>query len=386
MPRQSQPWFWSARKAWYVQLNGKQIRLHEDKREAEHEWHRLMAAEGKLDRRQRQRMTVADACEALIANSQHHRPATLRLYVEKLGSFAGQFGSRRLDAVQPSEVIRWIAGYQGTRPERKPFGEPSRSLLFRYVKALYKWARDTGILELDPFVRVPNPWRIASRERGMTDDEYELVMMAPRLSDEFKQVVEFVWNTGIRPGELARLEARHLDAKRPIARFQPTEHKTGTKTGKQREIHFPAFLWERLQAYAELYRKGPLLRRANGNVWTSKEISETWYRFAKRNGINCVLYQARHRFLTNLGEQGVPLGRVAAIAGHSGVDVLLKTYYHPEAQQMTEDVDAAGSVEPDRMARIAEKVAAKKEEQKLKTRRLKTEWMQRQRVKVGSKV
>ena len=207
-------------------------------------------------------------------------------------------------------------------------------------------------------------------------------MMAPRLSPNFKELVEFMWNTGIRPGEMAALSARHMDAKRPIARFQPAEHKTGTKTGKQREIHFPVNLWNRLQGYADVHRKGPLLRKANGNPWTSKDISCTWHRFAKANGIECVLYQARHRFLTNLGESGVPLGRVAAIAGHSSVDVLLSTYYHPESKQMSDDVDAAGRAEPERMARIAEKVAAKKEQTKINTRRLKTEWAQRFRAKV----
>jgi integrase len=381
MARQPKPWFWQARNAWYVQVGGKQVKLHEEKKEADREFYRIMAAEGRLDPRQRQHMSVADACEALIANSQHLRAATFRLYTEKLGSFAGQFGGRRLDSVQPQEVIRWIRSYQGTRPERKPYGEASRCLLFRYIKSFYKWARETGLIELDPFVRVPNPWRVMARDRGMTDHEYELVMMAPRLSPNFKELVEFIWNTGIRPGELVSLSARHMDAKRPIARFQPAEHKTGTKTGRQREIHFPADLWKRLQGYAEIHRKGPLLRKANGNPWTSKEVSCAWYRFAKTHGIECVLYQARHRFLTTLGESGVPLGRVAAIAGHSSVDVLLSTYYHPESQQMGEDVDAAGRAEPDRMARIAEKIAAKKEQSKARKRQLGTEWARRFRAR-----
>ena len=42
------PWHWKARGAWYVQINKKQIRLHENEKEANKEFYRLMAANGKL--------------------------------------------------------------------------------------------------------------------------------------------------------------------------------------------------------------------------------------------------------------------------------------------------------------------------------------------------
>jgi integrase/recombinase XerC len=353
MPRQPKPWYWKARGAWYVQIKGKQVRLHERKAEADREFYRLMAAEGRLESRQAQRMTVADACEAMIASVQYRRPATIRVYVEKLGAFAEAFGTRRLDSIQPAEVIQWAGSYEGSGRLGRPLSESTRAVYFRFVKQLYRWCRDTGLVGVDPFARVPNPWRVQKRNEPMGEDEYEKIMMM-RLSTQFKEIVEFVWRTGIRPGELAILTAKHLDSRLPIARFQPTEHKTGTRTGLQREVYFPADLWGRLKAKAEVHRQGPLFRKANGTPWTSREISNTFGRVRRRHGLRCVLYQARHRWATTLLDSGIPAARVAKMAGHVRPDVLLTTYYHPEAEQMSADIDAMGEDEAALARKIAE--------------------------------
>ena len=47
MARKPKPWYWEARKAWYVQLDRKQVKLHEDKQEAERKFQRLMSNAGK---------------------------------------------------------------------------------------------------------------------------------------------------------------------------------------------------------------------------------------------------------------------------------------------------------------------------------------------------
>jgi integrase len=363
--RQPKPWFWKARGAWYVQVGGKQIRLAEDRREAEREFYRIMAAQGRLEPDQAARLTVADACEALIANAQHLRPNSRRIYDCYLGALAEQFGRRPLDSLRPPEVIQWIASCRGAGG--RPYGESSRSLIFRYVKQLYRWCRDMGFVAIDPFVRTPNPWRMGKRDAPMSEEDYVRFQSLPKVTPQLKEAVEFIWCTGIRPGELAVLSARHLDSRLPIARFQPTEHKTGTRTGLQREVYFPAHLWERLKGYAERYPKGPLLRKRNGRPWTAKAISDSYSRLKKRHEIGSALYQARHRYATTMLETGVLLARVAKMMGHVNTDVLISTYYHPEAEQMAADVDATAVQERERIIGIQDAVAA--ERRKLKIER-----------------
>jgi integrase len=390
MPRQPKPWHWKARGAWYVQINGKQIRLHEDKRKAEQEFYRIMAADGRLDERQRRSMTVADACEALCAQVQTMRASTRRHYSEKLGLFAECFGRRKLHDISPPEVIRWISEYQPPaldsrgRPRRR-WGDNSRAMQFGYVGLLYKWARDTGLIEINPFVRVGNPWKIKDRERGMSPHEYEDVMLDPSSSDEFKEIVELVWRVGARPGELAVLAARHLDSKKRIARLQPTEHKTGTRTGAQREIHFPPDLWERLKKYAELRPAGTLLRRPNGKPWTAGLITLAFSRAKRRLDLDCVLYQARHSYFTNLEANGVSAPIAAKLGGHRKLDTFMNTYYHPDTDRMQEGACVTAETEAERMARIrreAEEVRAAAEAERAEhKRRVAREKKQRYRAK-----
>jgi integrase len=345
-----------------VQLGGKQIALHEDKKEAEREFYRIMAAEGRLDDRQARASTLADACEALLAQSQHLRRRTLEIYQRYLGLLAGSpFGTKRLERVDPGEVIRWI---QSTEWKYGGDGSASRYILFRFTKQLFRWARDTGLIPVNSFARLHNPWKIMPRTRPMTDEEFKLIMGRPRLSPQFREVIEMVWRTGIRPGELCTLAARHLDAQMPIARFQPTEHKTGTRTGLQREVYFPPDLWERLQGYAQVHKQGPLLRRKNGVPWTSKKISSLFNELKNRLGLTCVLYQARHRFLTNLLDNGVPLARVAKIAGHTDTRALMKTYYHPEVEEMASNVGAVADKDLSLLAETEAAKAADKEAQR----------------------
>lgn len=347
MPRKPNLWFWEARQCWYTQISGKKIRLHPDKKLAEREFYRIMAAQGMLDMRESRRITVADAAEAMIESSVHWREATKRIHIEKLGALAAAFPGRLLSSIRAEEVVRWLASYQGLkRWPSSTWSDSTRHQAFGVIKELFRWAREMGHLDVNPLARTPNPWHKRARERGMTADEYNAVMEKANLNDEFKEVVEFVWRSGMRPGEVATVSACHLDAKRPIARFQPTEHKTGTKTGLQREVYLPEDLWLRLQEYAKLRPKGPLLRNhKTGKPWTQHSISNKWAQIAKALGLDCVLYQARHSFLTRLVDAGVPLPRAAKIAGHTSTNVLTRTYYHPDTEQMLSDVEKAGRVD-----------------------------------------
>jgi integrase len=330
-------------------------------------------------------MTVADACEAYIAQAQHLRASSIVQYVQRLGPFAERFGHRRLDSIQPSEVIQWITSYRGKR-EGGDIGPSTRAILFRYVKQLHGWARDTGIIELDPFARVPSPWRVQSRSSPMTADEYERFMTLPRVSKQLKEVVEFIWRTGIRPGEVAILSARHMDARLPIARFQPTEHKTGTKTGLQREVYFPADLWDRLKNYADRRPREPLLRRPNGKPWTSKIITDLYCDLKKKHGLKAVLYQARHRWATDMLDAGVPQARVAKMMGHAGTGTLMTNYYHPEAQTMAAEVEmvAGKDAEAERLKRIEETIARREDERRERKRALNAARQRKYKAKKAS--
>jgi site-specific recombinase XerD len=377
-----------------VTINGKQVKLAEDRKDADREFYRIMAADNRLDDRQRRAMRVDDACEAMLASVQHFRENTRRHYSEKLGLFAEVFGTRRLEDITAAEVKNWVAGYQPPardargRPRRR-WGETSRAMQFGYVRLLFKWARESGILDRNPFALVENPWQIRARGRIMDAREYEQVMADPASSPQFKEVVEFVWRTGARPGEVAIMAARHMDVREPIIRLQSTEYKTGRRTNLPREIYVPPDLWERLRGYAERYRQGPLLRRPNGQPWTAGLITSAFSRAKRRLGLDCVLYQARHAFITAQLDSGTPLSRVAKLVGHTKTETTVGVYYHPDAALMAQDVAALAQFEAERTARIAREVAERKADEeaarKEHKRKLATAKKQRYRARLAAR-
>jgi integrase len=340
MARTPKPWFWEKRKAWYTRIEGKTIRLHEDEAKARKEFYRVMAAEGQLDERQRGRMTVADATEAYIAQAQHHRESTRRMYAYNLTPWAVKFAKRRLDSIKHEEVIAFVATYQGTGYKGKTFGDASRYMMFRYIKSLFKWAKDIGTLERNQMHGKTCPWKVMARERVMTAEEYA-TLMGSKANARFKEVVEFLWKTGARPGEIACIQARHLDKHSTIVRLQPTEHKTGTKTGLQREIILPVELMDRLRAYAVERPKGRLLVRKNGKPWNQDRISDTFGYWKRRLGLapDCVAYLARHAFGTRAIDAGSSIATVAKMLGHNDTGTLMKHYFHPDKQAMLDAVD-----------------------------------------------
>ena len=386
MPRTSDPWYWEARKAWYVNIKGKRHKLHEEEKTARREFHRLMALEDELDPKQRRSMSLADACEMYMARSMGLRQNSLILMERQLSRLAASpFRSQKLTAVDPDDVVRWIRGTDFSDGGRvKTDGNGARHVLFRYAKTLFRWARNKGLIDLDPFVDLVNPWKILPRDRVMSVEEYVAVMSRNRVSDEFKEVLEFVWRTGIRPGELSILSPRHLDTHMRVVRFQPTEHKTGTKTGLQREVHMPTDLWERLQGYRKLRPAGPLLVRANGKAWTTKAISNLWNQLKHSMGLKCVLYQARHAFATDMLERGNAPEVVARMMGHIRPDVLLSNYFHPLAERMQAAVEQNLGDAGDHTALIRARVEERKQEQLRKRREKNARWERKQKQERAS--
>lgn len=222
--------------------------------------------------------------------------------------------------------------------------------MFTYARLLFRWARDTGYLQINPMTKVASPWVRAVRSRGMTQAEYDTIMSDPRTNEKVKEVIEFLWRTGARLEEIIKIEARHLDVAKPIARLQPTEHKTGTRTGRQREIVLPGDLMDRLREYAKLYPRGPLLRGTKGRPFTQISMSCRFRKIRIRLGLpgDLVIHMTRHAFITRMLAAGMPDTLVAKLSGHGDTKILQRVYYHPDLDKMVEMVESLGRVTDNR--------------------------------------
>lgn len=183
--------------------------------------------------------------------------------------------------------------------------------------------------KLTPYSRLPK--RIGSdqmealfREAASSRGEY------PR--HLWVVVLAMLYGTGLRRGELERLDVSSWDREEGILRID------GRKTGQERRVPVPALVYQCLEGYLphrhnHLERLGrieepALLVNRDGNRLSGTSISKRVHEMARRCGVRFhSLHQFRHSCASDLLEAGVRLHEVQRILGHQGIATTVR-YVH----------------------------------------------------------
>jgi site-specific recombinase XerD len=163
-------------------------------------------------------------------------------------------------------------------------------------------------------------WREAAQRRG----EYGALLWVT--------VLAMLYGTGLRRGELERLDVEHYD------RAQATLRIDGRKTGRERCVPLPPMVVRCLEAYLPrrhnvLEQTGTLGERAllvtrRGVRLGGGSISSTVHGIARRAGVSFhSLHQFRHTCASDLLEAGVHLAQVQRILGHCVIATTVR-YLH----------------------------------------------------------
>jgi hypothetical protein len=124
MARPRKPWFRKQTKCWYVEIDGKQHNLGNDKENALREYHKLMA-EGPKAPSPDQLVVILDK---FLEWTQAHRPASYRWYKDYLTSFDETYPDLRVDDLRVHHVEEWASKGKGSAVTRRfasPKGPPS---------------------------------------------------------------------------------------------------------------------------------------------------------------------------------------------------------------------------------------------------------------------
>jgi hypothetical protein len=119
MPHFAKPFFRPARNLWYVQLDGKQVNLGQDRSEAFKTYHALMSA--RAERAELPPPTLSDGRPRLVVELvdqfldfvQKHRAAdTYRWYKDRLNLFCNAVpADLTAERLRPFHVQQWIDSY-----------------------------------------------------------------------------------------------------------------------------------------------------------------------------------------------------------------------------------------------------------------------------------
>ena len=278
MARRPRPWYREERDAWFVIVDGKQVPLGP---------HPSIAA------RPRQRngkwnvpKEIDDAFLKLLTNKKPladpsllvglfdeflhwcstERPDSYDWYETRISAFAKTVPNLRTADLQPSHVQKWIS-------TKKSDGH-KRGCLVGINRAL-NWAVKQRLIAENPIRGMEKP-SAGRRDIFLTPAQFEKVLAAA--SDEpFKDLLTFCWETGCRPQEAFRLEARHVEADRCVF---PEKESKGKK--KKRVIYMTPTARDIVKRLCKETPEGRLFRNQDGDPWNRNNVTCRFARLRQR--------------------------------------------------------------------------------------------------------
>ncbi len=265
--------------------------------------------------------TVAGLFEKYLDWCQKHcAPRTYDGYLWHLQRFVRE----RPDAdtlsaadLKPFHVVEWLDRHPG-------WGPTYRRNAIASVKRAYAWAEELGYLTANPVRTIKKP-AAKRRERFVSPEDWTKIRDSYQPANPFRQLLEFVWETGGRPFEARRLEARHVHLDRAVIAIPPEEAK-GRK--KWRLIRLEGRALEVVAARMAAVKAGTLFLNADGLPWTSSAMGCRFGRLKGKLGVRHFAYAFRHGFANRLLVSGVDHLTVAELLGHADGTMLAKVYQH----------------------------------------------------------
>lgn len=331
---------------WYVQIDGKQRTLAKgvgNKKAAWAELRRLMAERDRPATIEEESPPVWKVVKLYVDHLTNRRDAggfkkgSKKDAERRLAEFVPKCGRLKVDEIRPHHVLAWVEARRwvpphkkgSTPPEPRPLGPTARHDCIAAAKAIFRWAKKVGHIDRDPLDGVDKPKRNKRRELVIGKEQWPIVRAAI-LSERFRDLCDFLYETGARPGEAFRLEGRHVDIARKVVLLSPKEHKTGEKTSKYRAVFLSAYALAIVARLKAKHPDGSLFLNQCGQPWNKNSVNCQVCRIRARLkgqvGREFVAYALRHLFATDAIDKKVPIATVAGMLGHADTRMVAEVY------------------------------------------------------------
>lgn len=310
--RRAQPWFRKGR-GWFVQVNGKQVFLADEREDAFQAYHELMA---KPKEAKPSTDSVAVLIDTFLDWTQRHRPNSYKWYLDHLQAFVETVPSLTVGKLRPFHVQKYIDG-------KATWADGTKRGAIIAIKRAFNWAEKMGYIDRSPIRALEKP-AAGTRETPILPEAFKAMLDAVK-RQEHKDLLNLAWLSGGRPQELLRAEARHLDAANGRLIF-PVKEAKGKR--KVRVVYLPGDALVIATRLAKRYPKGKLLRNTDGKPWTPYAVNCMMRRIAKITGHSHALYDFRHGYATRMLQSGVDAVTVGVLMGHANPAMVATVYQH----------------------------------------------------------
>jgi integrase len=285
MSRFRKPFFKKSHDCWYVQIEGRQVRLSKDRDEAFLLYHKMMSEAKKAARFQTPQqpegpLTLGKLWDRYLkVVSKDLAPKTIGWYIEKVLPFIDHLGREMpVETLRPFHLQDWIAAH----PQ---WNRGTARNVIQAIKRVFNWAEKNRMVGNSPLHGVKKP--PATRRTTVVEEEQYQEVLDNIRSSPFKDVVQMCYLTGIRPQELKLMRAEHYDPEGGRIVLPPEEAK-----GHQwpRVIYLPeeakALVERRVSALGPKGKGGHIFTNTQGKPWTTTALATEWGRVQQRMGAN----------------------------------------------------------------------------------------------------
>jgi integrase len=269
MSRRPKPWYRRERRSWYVTVDGVRHDLGADKPAAFARFHELMAQP--IRRRPVSQLLVALIDAYLEWCAQHRAPDTYIWYRDRLQRFAEVYPQLTVRDLRPFHVQQWLDRMTGVVSGTK------RNYC-RAVKRVLRWAEQQGYIDRNPIAHLEQP-KGGRRETVVSPDEFQQ-LLALVTDAAFRDLLTTTWETGCRPQELLRVEARHVDLKHRRWVFPESE----AKGGWLRIVYLTDSALATTRRLLLQHPTGRLYRNSAGKAWTTDAVNCAFVRLQVKMG------------------------------------------------------------------------------------------------------
>jgi integrase len=322
------PWFWKARKSWFVDTADGRVDLGPDETKAHETWAAMLAVEQRRDSRDPMFVELAK----LFLTDSEGRVSRGELsidthgnYVWYIDSFCERNPAIAVSEMEPHHITDWLAA-------NPTWGSSARRHAIGSIKRVLNWGRRERRILSNPIEYVERPSQ-PRRSALITDDDHRALVKAAgsqpfsgKIDRQFRLVLIAIRHCGGRPQDVAQARVEWVD--KDVTKWTLPEHKTKRHTERPRVVYLSPCLQTITRILIAGRTTGPLFRGRRGSL-TTNAITCRMKRLKKDLGLpeGVVFYSYRHGYITQALERGVDVATVAELTGTS-IAMIQKHYGH----------------------------------------------------------
>jgi integrase len=263
-------------------------------------------------------LTVSQLIDEYLEWTRQNRSGrTYRWYRDYLRRFHDFHGPRlRVANLRPYHVDRWVSAHFNGQSASHRHGA------IRSVNRVMNWAVKHRYIAANPIAGMEKPTP-RPRETTVTDEQFRR-MLSLATDNEFRDYLQFVWETGCRPQEIRIIEARHFDGEKLV--FEKVNSK-GEKYN--RVVYLSDEALSIVTRLTEKHLAGPIFQNSKGKPWTKNSVSCRFRRLKKELGIpDLCATTLRHSWATATLKNGLDSTTASILMGHRDPSTLARNYQH----------------------------------------------------------